>query len=111
LQLAEGLWVMVLGMGLVFLSLTALMFAMMILERVFRVQEEGAEEKGVPVAVSPAVAAAAAVAVARARAEARRVVAVTAAPAARGEARHWDWLWDEGIDDYGTTKGSDYANL
>jgi Na+-transporting methylmalonyl-CoA/oxaloacetate decarboxylase gamma subunit len=123
---------MAFGMGLVFFSLTVLMFAMMILERAFRVKAPGEEDEaspsptedrqpggiaqGVPDANLPdqppaKVAAAIALAMARARADNGRAVHYSRLPVSNPDAPTWDWLWDEGVDDYGTAKGSDYAKL
>ena len=44
-------------------------------------------------------------AVARARGEGRRL------PSGEEAAKRWDWVWDEGLDDYGLTKGSAHASI
>ncbi|MDA8218603.1 MAG: OadG family protein [Dehalococcoidales bacterium] len=112
MPLTEGLVVMVLGMGLVFLALTVLMFAMMGLEKAFRLKvapEETAPEFPPTSGRQAEVVAAIACALARARAEVGREG--PAGVTARGESRDWDWLWDESVDDYGLTRGSPYANV
>ncbi len=43
----QGLWITVVGMGLVFLALGILVLAMMVLERLFRPRAEGALATGV----------------------------------------------------------------
>lgn len=134
-QYLEGLQVMILGMGLVFFSLATVMFVMIGLDRAFRNQPSTASEvepeMAAPVeAVAPApnappvappngaegeVALAIALAVARARADATAGVparaAALVAPSGEAAACQWDWLWDAGLDDYGTTKGATYANV
>ncbi|MHB1417456.1 MAG: OadG family protein [Chloroflexota bacterium] len=112
MPLTEGLVVMVLGMGLVFLALTVLMFAMMGLEKAFRLKvasEETPPESPPTPGRQAEVVAAIACALARARAEVDREG--PAGAAGRGESRDWDWLWDESVDDYGLTRGSPYANV
>lgn len=132
-QYGEGLQVMILGMGLVFMSLIIIMFVMMGLQRAFpyRSLDDGAETTAERVeAVGPAASAAPAapprtaegevalaivLAVARARAAATpkpsRRFAPVAACSAEQAALRWDWLWDAGVDDYGTAKGSTDADF
>jgi len=125
---------MILGMGLVFLSLVVIMVVMMGLDRAFpykpqeQAEAEPPSERVDAFALAPSVAPAAppraaegevglaiALAVARARAEAATVVPARAAtlvvPSGEVAARQWDWLWDAGLDDYGTTKGSRCADI
>jgi Na+-transporting methylmalonyl-CoA/oxaloacetate decarboxylase gamma subunit len=130
-QYLEGLQVMLLGMGLVFLSLVTIMFVMMGLQRAFpyRPDDEVAAVGGAEAvdatpgvtAVAPSrtaegeVALAIALAVARARAAVpvgpSRGFATVAARSGEQAALRWDWLWDAGLDDYGTAKGSTDADF
>ncbi len=125
-QVSEGLYVMVFGMVIVFAALVTIMFVMIALEKAFPLREAGeAPAPPPPAAVEPPasqaktppaggpqseVAAAVSVAIAHARARAGRPSG--ALPVRLGEdSDQWDWLWEEGIDDYGTTRGSRYANV
>jgi sodium pump decarboxylase gamma subunit len=132
LPLVEGLYVMVFGMGLVFFSLIVIMFTMMALERVFRLKVPG-EGDAAPVAVAPEtptaqveptandphlpgrpqgqVAAAIAVSMARARAGNARRSRLFPKAVASGQEAPADWMWDEGVEDYGVVEGSYYAKL
>ncbi|MHB1004863.1 MAG: OadG family protein [Chloroflexota bacterium] len=129
-ELEKGLIVMVLGMGVVFLALIIIMFVMMGLERAFRTKDEpessevaqstetsvAGEEATAAVEVAAAanvsgnadneVVAAIALAIARARQEGTYRTRGTSyhVPLSNGEGSRWDWVWDEGVDDYGTTR-------
>lgn len=132
-NLGAGLYVMLFGMGIVFTALIAIMLAMMALERIFRVKEADGDSHQVAVtpqvearqaeqppaegqptgaSLSSEVAAAIAVTIAHLRARGRSAVS-GGLPISLGnqELDSWDWLWEEGMDDYGTTRGSDYATV
>jgi hypothetical protein len=130
---------MALGMGIVFAALIIIMFVIMALERLFREGEPPATSEvasAVPVTGVPAgeptsspalaepseakqagaeaeIAAAVAMAFARARAQATYTTNTAQVPGALDnvEDDRWDWVWDEGVDDYGTTRGSQYAAI
>ncbi|MHB1132197.1 MAG: OadG family protein [Chloroflexota bacterium] len=113
MQLGEGLYVMLFGMGIVFLSLTLIMLAMIVLDRVFSKEPEVVtitacapeDLASAPDNRAAEVALAITLAVARARGERR------ALPSGEEAARRWNWVWDEGLDDYGVTKGSAYGSI
>jgi hypothetical protein len=129
-QYLEGLQVMLFGMGLVFLALTSIMLVMIILERTFRYHPEdetvaaaltpddsvgaagllpAAGETAAPAAAEDEVALAVALAVARARAGAS--TRIKTPPNGEAAALVWEWVWEHGLDDYGTAKRSEYANI
>lgn len=130
MQLGEGLYVMVFGMGLVFLTLVLLMFAIMGLDRVFRLKVPGEDAAEAPPSDAPApveeltptattgylpgssrgqVVAAIALALARAQAHSLPRTSWASRLAAPSDDDASDWIWEEGIDDYGVVEGSQYA--
>lgn len=141
-QLSAGLYVMAIGMTIVFGALIIIMLVMMALERIFR--EGGGADEGVVATAMPTtgipggeptstaeaagdaatdaapgsatgtqLAAAIAIAFARARARAGAVYPASRLPASLDnvEDDRWDWVWEEGVDDYGTTRYSHYAGV
>ncbi len=125
-QVTEGLYVMVFGMAIVFAALVAIMVVMIALERAFPLREAGEvaappapgaaepapSQAPTPPAGGPQSEVAAAITVAIAQARARAVRPTGGLPVHLGEdSEQWDWLWEAGIDDYGTTRGSRYANV
>ncbi len=127
---------MVFGMTLVFLTLGAIMLVMVILDRIFQEKPDGGDAETAPVAeaaaatepsapvaavqptaeqaLAPAEGAALAAAIAIAMSRAREETYTSSyLPGSLddGENTRWDWLWDEGVDDYGVSRGSQYAAL